>query len=333
MFLAAVASDMTPREGGLSSKNDFIEGFVNGTKVFSAIPSYEKCDPVNDRVKANATQFLELIQKLSLENYQQVLNQLIAVGQDILIETTTNLPKCVSAIAETHNLTKNLINHVSKEGYLNRTILHAFSNFPEVFTRFEKIQKLLNDSLHFETGIESGSLFNFVFLHDFVNPTNSPLVFLFSNTEGNETLKDFVSGFINGTGISSLVPSIETCDIDASDKIVELISKIKQSLANFTDLQTFAMDLVIITRELFIEVIEKCGQAAEEMQIASHKILDHVTQTDFKKKVLIHAYNNIFELSSRISQIISHIKEGAKFNAGHESGKLVNFVGFWDFKA
>jgi len=151
------------------SWEEFIKGFINGTNLLSALPSAQTCDPYNDRVKSNLTDLITLIGNTSLFDIQTLIAKGGPLVGDIINEYVTDvIPKCVKAENETVVLYEKLAKHVSQDGYTTKIIEHAAWNVFEVINRGSNIQGFIAAEKHFEAGIESGSLFNFVFLHDFV---------------------------------------------------------------------------------------------------------------------------------------------------------------------
>jgi len=309
----------------LSSFGDFAFGFFNGTNIASAIPSIQKCEIVSDRMKANFTQFINTLKNITIENYQAIINQLVPIGQDIINETLKNLPICVGAVAEVQKLTTRIISHITQEGYLSKVFSHASLNFMEVFARGSRIQGYVAAAKHFEAGIESGSMFNFLLFHDI---KAIPTVFLkLSNAKGS--FADYFNGFINGTNVLSLIPSIDTCDLEGSARLAELVDKIYETLSNYTDFSSLVKQLKNITQEIIIEINKECGKAAQEIRAAVGKLLSHVNKDGYKTKVISHAVMNYGTLMSIIDDIGQAIE---RFEIGHHVGRMVNFVGFWDFQ-
>jgi len=312
----------------LSTFNDFAKGFLNGTNVAAALPSIQKCDFINDRVKANITQFINTLKNITIENYQQIINQLVPIGQDILNETLKTLPLCVGAVAEVQNLTTRIISHITQEGYLSKIFSHASLNFMEVFARGSRIQGYVAAAKHFEAGIESGSMFNFLLFHD-IKATPSVLRKL-STAKGIGAYVDMIKGFVNGSNFIALIPSIGTCDPAGSAKIEELSAKIVEAINNFTDFSSLIKQLTNLTQEIIIELKNECGKAVQEYRAAVDRLLVHVRQDGYNTKAVMHAITNSQKLMELLGDIVKASIEEYEF--GHKLGKFVNFLGFWDFQ-
>jgi len=149
-----------------SQFKDFAKGFLNGTNVFAAIPSFNSCDPMTNKTKEIAQLFIETANNITFENYKTQLPKLYQIGMDLYTEIHTNIPKCSDATHEAMTLYKKLAEHVHQDGYSTKVMSHAMTNILEVFSRVSKIQDHLTNARHFNAGQETGSFHNFLFFHD-----------------------------------------------------------------------------------------------------------------------------------------------------------------------
>jgi len=334
MFLAET-QEVTPLEAALTSFNDFSKGFLNGTSIFAAIPSYQSCDFQSDRMKANITQFLNIVKNITIDNYQEIINLLVPIGQDILNETVKNIPKCVAAVAETQHLTQKLFAHMTKEGYFSRAIAHATTNFGELISRGSKITGYLVSAMHLEAGFESGNLFNFVFLHDFILNPNATVLSLFKTQVS--TSSEFAHGFVNGTNVFSAIPSYGSCDF-ATDRMKANVTQFVELAKNITqeNYQEIVNQLIPIGQDILNETMKtlpKCVSAVSETQHLTQKLIAHIRKEGYIGNAFSHVVGNIGELVTRGGKIFAHLSAANHFDAGRESGSLFNFLFLHDFNA
>jgi alkylated DNA nucleotide flippase Atl1 len=147
---------------------DFATGFVNGTNVLAAIPSAASCNPDTNRTNQLADELVAAIGNITIENFMTQITVVVAAGKALINELATNVPTCMAAGKEAMTLVTKLSAHVNKSGYSEKVISHAMSNVFEMMSRFSRIQAFFTAAQHFSAGVESGSFFNFCFLHDFI---------------------------------------------------------------------------------------------------------------------------------------------------------------------
>lgn len=151
----------------LSTAQQFVEGFLSGTGASKALPSFQTCHPLNETLVNSVQQFVASLGNLTLENFEQELINLVAVGHDILNGVAYNYATCPQAVNETLALGGSLLNFVSQPGYFTNVTNHFTSNIFNVVSRANAIQQLFNQGNHYLAGYESGLTFNFVFLYYF----------------------------------------------------------------------------------------------------------------------------------------------------------------------
>ena len=156
-------SEATP----LTTAQQFVEGFVNGTGALNALPSYQSCHPLNETLVASVQQFVAALTNVTLENFEQELVNLVALGHDILDGVAFNYRSCPQAVNETLALGGRLLNYVSQPGYFTNVTNHLTSNLFNVISRANAIQQFLNQGNHYLAGVESGITFNYIFLYNF----------------------------------------------------------------------------------------------------------------------------------------------------------------------
>jgi hypothetical protein len=166
LFLAYLEETSSQAEAVvLSSAQQFIEGFVNGTGALNSLPSYQTCHPLNETLVASVQEFVAALGNVTLENFEQELVNLVAIGHDILDGVANNYASCPQAVNETLALGANLLNFVSQPGYFTNVTNHFSANLFNVVSRANNIQQLLNQGNHYLAGVEAGNTFNFIFLY------------------------------------------------------------------------------------------------------------------------------------------------------------------------
>jgi len=205
--------------------------------------------------------------------------------------------------------------------------------YMQIFSRSMKISTLLSSALHFEAGIESGSFFNFLFLHDFVLVPKQTFLAVKLN---EDVIGDFVKGLINGTGVLSLIPSLPKCDLEHSQKVSELIVRLGQAIQNFTEDMDFGKIVTTvqqIVNEFTVEAQSLCGDAVKEAQVAYVKINAHISKSDWQNRAIMHVVTEFNEVIRRVTKISQMIGSAPSLDLGNEHGQLLTFLAFWDFKA
>jgi len=168
MFLSLL-QETTPqiRANPLAGVNEFALGFVNGTQILNAIPSFATCDPLNEKLVNSINLFVATLGNLTYENYQETFTALVAIGHDIYDQANISLATCPSAARETKTLVVKLGSHIAKDGYIAKIFSHATTNIADIIARVSIIQRYITTGKHFDAGVDSGSMFNFLFFHDF----------------------------------------------------------------------------------------------------------------------------------------------------------------------
>jgi len=151
----------------VTNYTDFAKGFVNGTSVLTAIPSLQQCETTSEKIEGNFVEFIYVLKNTTLSNLAESIKKAANLVGDIVNEFQDTIPKCQTAANETQVLVGKLGDHVSKDGYATGVVTHAMTNVLEVMSRTNKIQDHFKNFRHFDAGVESGSFFNFIFLHDF----------------------------------------------------------------------------------------------------------------------------------------------------------------------
>jgi len=143
---------------------DFGIGFVKGTNVLAAIPSANLCNPINNKTMELLQEFIDTASNITITD----IFKLITIGKAIINEIRVNIPSCQAAANETLLLAGKLSAHIHQSGYIEKVMSHATTNVFEIVTRASKIRNFISADQHFEAGQETGTIFTFIFLHDFI---------------------------------------------------------------------------------------------------------------------------------------------------------------------
>jgi len=324
-FLVLIKSDV-------KTAQEFGKGFINGTSVMKAVPSLASCDPVNNKTIQLANDLVGAINNITFDNLMPQLQLITTIGVALAHEIATNIPTCTAAGKEAIALATKLSAHVSQSGYTEKIMSHAMTNIFEIMTRVNNIQNFIGSTQHFKAGVESGSFFNFLFLHDFILAKHNVVAFFKSDAN---TAQDFGKGFINGTNVMKAIPSVASCD-PVNNKTIQLANDLVVAINNIT-IDNYMTQFAIIAQigtSLAHEIatnVPTCAAAGKEVLALATKLSAHVSKSGYVEKIMSHAMTNIFEIMTRVSKIQSFISAAQHFNAGAETGSFFNFFFLHDF--
>jgi len=112
--------------------------------------------------------YFKTLSKITIKNYREIIQQLIKIWYEILEQANISLEGCPKAQEEVMLVIDKVLTFVTKEGYLEKVIVHSVVERAKVISMWNDIIKMFKIKKVYQAGERSGELFIFLFFTDWV---------------------------------------------------------------------------------------------------------------------------------------------------------------------